>query len=130
MTFIVLTLAVAITAALARMLREGFGIQGVMGKAGGPIGRRSIAVALFRGGPVQVHSPARPETEQDKVYCCHAKQAGDVNHDFFHQSPSRKVHLHATCGLDAVVRRAKGAGAVLQPVPLSKSAPSRPRLRR
>ena len=58
--------------ALARMLHEGFGIQGVPGKAGGPISRRSIAVALCRGGSVQMHSPARPETEQDKAYRRHA----------------------------------------------------------
>ena len=35
-----------------------------------------------------------------------------------------------TAALGAVVRHAKGTGAVLQPALLSKSAPSRPRLRR
>ena len=57
---------------LARMLYEGFGIQVVMGEAGGAIGRRSIAVAMIRGGSVQMQSPARSETEQDMVYLCPA----------------------------------------------------------
>ena len=50
-----------------RILHEGFGTQGVTGKAGGAIGRSSIALAMFRGGSVQMRSPVRPETDQDKA---------------------------------------------------------------
>ena len=56
------------------MLHEGSGIQGVMGKSGGAIGQRSIAVTMARGGSVQMRSPARPYTEQDKAYRRHVAQ--------------------------------------------------------
>ncbi|MGB5651237.1 MAG: hypothetical protein WBM59_14265, partial [Sedimenticolaceae bacterium] len=46
---------------------EGFGNQGVMGKAVGLIGRKSIAEAMVREGSAQMRSPVRPEPEQDKL---------------------------------------------------------------
>ena len=55
---------------LARLLPEGFGIQGVMGKAGGAIGRTGIAIAMAGGGSVRMRSPVLPETEQDKARLC------------------------------------------------------------
>ena len=58
-----------------------------------------------------MRSPAQPETEKDTASRCHAEQAGDVSHDFYRQSPSRKVRLHATCGLCGLLLAAAASRA-------------------